>query len=795
MEPQVKPGGGGVLDSGEIKSILRIAAKNWWIFFSIIAISYAIGYYYAYTLPDVYAAQTQLLLKSNDQDNPSSLIGGSGAMGALSGFSGYMNMINTATETIVIQSHDLIRSVVEKLNINVSYFIDGRLRKTEVFGSLPFKVTPYFLNNELYEQEIRLNIIDRYHFRITYTKGDNTMSQDGAFGDDFINTDMKLHIASTGALNMNQSSIDKMKEINYLFRIHRTEYLVSTYSSAMSVTNPEYTNVLDISVKDIIPSRAIAFLDTLNNLYINNTVQTQVRINTNTLNYIDKEMGEVTDILDTIEISMEKYKEKRDILDIDKEEDDYFQSYDNLNDDKAAAQLELQALNDLEQYIIEDKDPEFLPPSVYVNTDDDFLTESTTELYSTQLKIIEAHNNNTEENPSISDAKNKIKLMKKDLLTYISNSRKAYNDKLASIDSSINSSIKDIRTIPEKERGLMNIQRQEDVNEDLYEFLLQQRATTIIAKAAIIPESRVLDEARSLGVVEPNRKKVYIAAVGIGAVIALIIIFIRLLFFDRIENIQELKAKTTLPVLGEILSAPLTGDLTFAVEDNPKSPLTESFRTLRTNLQYMASDIKSKVVLFTSNGPSEGKTFCSLNMGAILAKADKKVLVLEFDLHKPRIHKVLNMSPDVGLSTVIIGKTPVRDAIVPSPIHGLDIILCGPVPPNSSELVLSEKIKDIIQFGRENYDYVIIDTPPLGFISDALILMNHSDINLFVLNTKFAYKEAIDYVQEIVYSNKIKNFGFVLNNVKRKKSRYYYNRYGYYGGYGYGYGGYGGYGS
>ena len=268
------------------------------------------------------------------------------------------------------------------------------------------------------------------------------------------------------------------------------------------------------------------------------------------------------------------------------------------------------------------------------------------------------------------------------------------------------------------------------------------------------------------------------------------------MFFDRIEDIKELKSKTTLPVLGEILSAPTLKDLSFAIEDNPKSPLTESFRTLRTNLQYMFTEPGQKIILFTSNGPSEGKTFCSMNMAAMLAKAEKKVLLLEFDLHKPRMHKVLNVIPDKGLSTLLIRKNTIEETIVPSPIHGLDIILCGPVPPNSSELVLSSRVKELIDWGKEHYDYVVIDTPPIGFISDALILMKLADVNLFVLNTKFAYRESIHYVQEIVYNNKIQNFGFVLNNVKRKKSRYYYRRYSYYGGYGYGYGGgYGGYGS
>ncbi len=280
-----------------------------------------------------------------------------------------------------------------------------------------------------------------------------------------------------------------------------------------------------------------------------------------------------------------------------------------------------------------------------------------------------------------------------------------------------------------------------------------------------------------------------------GVLLSVLIIFIRVTFYERIENIAELKRKTTLPVVGEILSAPTLANLSVAIENNPKSPLTESFRVLRTNLQYMATDATSKALLFTSNGPGEGKTFCSINLGAILAKAEKKVLLLEFDLHKPRIHKALNLQSDVGLSTILIGKTNIKECIIETPIPGMDIILCGPIPPNSSELVLSPRVKDILDFGRKEYDYVIVDTPPIGLISDAFILMNLTDINLFVLNTKYAYRDAILGIQDTVLMNKIKNFGFVLNNVKRRRSKYYYNRYsyGYYGGYG-GYGSYGGYG-
>jgi capsular exopolysaccharide synthesis family protein len=184
--------------------------------------------------------------------------------------------------------------------------------------------------------------------------------------------------------------------------------------------------------------------------------------------------------------------------------------------------------------------------------------------------------------------------------------------------------------------------------------------------------------------------------------------------------------------------------------------------------------------VITSNNPGEGKTFCSINLAAILAKAGKKVLLLELDLHKPRVQKGLNMSSEIGISTILIGKHKPEECVLHSQIENLDVILSGPIPPNASELLLSDHQKTLLEFGKKNYD--------------AMVLMSMSDISLFVLNTKFAYREAITNAHEIVAINKLTNFGFILNGVKRKRSRYYYNRYAYGYGYGYGYGGRYGYG-
>ncbi|NNM95454.1 MAG: polysaccharide biosynthesis tyrosine autokinase [Bacteroidia bacterium] len=779
----------GVIDTNDLKSILRIVSKNWWIMASLVLVSFLIGYIYAYKLPDVFQASTKLLLQTNDKYNSSSLITSN------SESFGYQTYIDNTNEINIIESYDLLKKVVDRIDVNVSYFVRGRLRTTEKYKeNLPFKVDVYDLNSSLYELPISFKIIDKTHYEISYNVGKEVITRRGTFGNDLVNTDMKIKISKIGELN--DSYISSLQLMDYSFQIHNPANLVYEFRGALQVTNAAYSNVLEITLNDILPLRAITFLDTLANLYIQNTLQNQFDLNTNTLRYIDTELAEVTTILNTIEDTMQRFKENKHILDLDREGQEYFSQYSKYDEEKANVEVEMGALDDLEKYIIQGKDSTFLPPSVYMSSDD-FLRQGATTLYNYQISINGALNSMTKKNESIGDVKKSIKKLKENLLTYIGNSRAALQSQMANIDVQLGNYITKIKTLPAKQRGLMNIQRKQTINESLYEFLLQKRATTIIERAAIIPKTKVIETGRNIGVVLPHREKLYYIFMAVGALLALIIIFVRVTFYDRVENLQELKLKTSLPILGEILSAPLSSEMSIAVEDNPKSPLTESFRTLRTNLQYMAVDSSSKAILFTSNGPGEGKTFCSINLAAILAKAGKKVLLLEFDMHKPRIYKALGLKAERGISTFIIGKSAIDEVIQHTIIQGLDVMVCGPVPPNSSELVLSDKVSDILSYGRNNFDFVIIDTPPLGLISDAFILMRMADISLFVLNTKFAYKEAINYVQETVQINKIKNFGFVLNNVKRKKSKYYYNRYnyGYYGGYGYGtYGGYGGYG-
>ncbi|MFZ1664953.1 MAG: CpsD/CapB family tyrosine-protein kinase, partial [Flavobacteriales bacterium] len=250
-------------------------------------------------------------------------------------------------------------------------------------------------------------------------------------------------------------------------------------------------------------------------------------------------------------------------------------------------------------------------------------------------------------------------------------------------------------------------------------------------------------------------------------------------------------AATHAPIFGEVIASEKAEENYVVVDSDPKAAITESFRTIRTNLEYLPAQDNGRAVMVTSYRPNEGKTFCSVNLSAILAKAGKKVLLLELDLHKPKVGSGLGMTNKMGISTILAGKAQVEECVMHTNIPHFDVILAGATPPNASELILSKNLTDILDFGREHYDYVMIDTPPVGLITDALLMMRYADATLFVINTRLANKDHVRNAMEIYRSNAAKNFGFILNGVRMKKSKYYYNTnygYGYRYAYGYGYG-------
>ena len=753
------------LNINDLKVIWRIVAKNWYIPIVFISIFYLIGYFYVYKLTNIYQASVELL-KSNDSFYKENVITDNSGY-----YGGSQSFIDNSNEIRIVKSFDLMKATIDKLkdNLQVSYYLVGRVRTTEQFTGTPFKLIVSNINSSLIENKINVKILDYDTYQIKYILNGNEVTKTGKFEEAFIDLDFNFIIKRDG--NFNRNTISSLSNLDYQVIVHDINTLVYSYQNALGVLNPDYTNVLVITLTDIIPERAVMILDTLSRLYINKSLNTRFEINERTISYIDKQLDQVRASLKEVEDTMQDYKKDKAILDLDWERNDFFQKLSSYDGQKSKLKLKIDAINDLEKYIIEDKDPQFLPPNIYLVDNDNFLITSVNELYKAQIELSILLSSSKEINPNIIEIKQRIKKLKQNMLVYLNNTRNASYKIIENINGEITSYVGEIKTIPQKQREILNIQRRVTVNEEMYNFLLQKKANTKISKATIVPDIKVIDSPRNKGVVSPDKKAILSKFTATGLVISLIIVMLRFLFFSRIQSAEELAEKTHLPIIGDLPLQKNVANTGILVDESPNSILAESFRTLRTNLQYVILNSHKKTILVTSNGPGEGKTFTTINIAAILAKGGKKVVMLELDLHKPRIQKALVMNAEIGISTFMIGENTLDEIVKPTQIKGLYAILSGPIPPNPSDLVLSEKLKELIDYAKQNFDYVLIDTPPIGMLSDAAYLMQYSDINLFVINTKFATKHVLNLFHKTVSDNSIKDVYLVLNGVKRRRGK------------------------
>jgi tyrosine-protein kinase Etk/Wzc len=771
-----------IVSQKDLNLILRIIKSNWWIPLAVLPIFYFIGTFYVYRLTTVYKASTEFLLKAEDTYYKNNVLSDQS-------FYGLSSYIDNSNETRIIQSYDLANQVVDKLlhHIQVSYFIVGKVRTTEQFTGMPFKIIVNSANPMFYEQVFDFRILDYNSYEISFIENGTKILKKGEFEKELLDAD--LHLTVNREDIFSKQAIETFKEIFYQFTVHSKDYLIDNIRGNLEVNNPEFTQILKVELKDVIPERAVLILDTLNNVYSQSKLKTKFELNERTIAYIDKQLNEITFSLKSIEDTMQNYKERKSIINLDWQQQDFLTKIGGYDGQKSQLQLEVSALNDLEKYIVEDKDPQFLPPSAFVFEKAGFMSQAVQDLYAKQIELNRLYNLAKETNPAIIDLKSSIKKTKQDLLIYINNTRKAALQQIDNLNKEILGYVNEAKLIPGKQRGILNIQRQASVSEQLYNFLLEKKASTKIARASIVPDVKIVEAPRFAGVDSPDKPKILKQVLTAGVLASLIIIFLRSFFYAKIKSVEHLKDLTTLPLIGVLPFAKEAEKESIIVEVSPNSFITEAFRSFRTNLQYASADVHAKTYLITSFLPGEGKTFTTVNLAAILAKTGKKTVIIELDLHKPRIYKKFGVpTQEKGITTCITGQHSFDEIVSSTHVPNLYCIYSGPIPPNPSEFVLSEKMKEIIHKAKAEFDYVIIDTPPAGLLSDSVYLIQNVDASIFVLNTRTSTKRVITFIENLIETNGLKNIFLLLNGISRPSKRYYYQGYGYNYGYGYGYG-------
>jgi len=771
-----------IISRKDVVRIISIVISNWYFLVLIPLLFFGGSYIYTHRIADVYAAKCQILLKSNETyDYQQQIYKGLGFN------SKYASYEETASQMRVIKSSNLIDEVLNSLSLDVAYFIVGRLKVSEVYRHMPFLVESDERSSAFSGMKFDLRIIDQNSFNLSYEVNGVSSSNSYDFGELILDDGLYLRVKKQK--NLNDVSVETLKQIDYMFKVFKKGDLIRKYKSQLEVQNLDYTSIVEITLKDEISERAVEILDTLAKIYVANTVQNKIEINENTVQYIDKQLDEVIDIINEIESELEKYKEQKAILNLNRDEENYYSRYLDLENEIREIDGQISSIDELITYLLKNEDVEtLLPPSIFVNDDDPTLAKQVTELYTLRSEYSRLRSTGGSENPKLKEVHGQIQDLKEDLLLYLDVRKQALSERKEILRYDVIEYREKIKNIPKSQRDILNIQRRLVVNEELYSFLLSKRAETVIAKAGLVPETKIIESARPVGSVYPNKLRMNLTNMLIGLLLAVLLVLVRVLFFQKITNIGQLQTLTDISILGSIPKVQNFSKTYRILSGNEKTELVQAFRALRTNLQYFSKPSNCTTVLVTSLLPGEGKTFSSVNLASVLAIAEKKVLIVDFDLHKPRLAKAMELSNEEGMSSYLIGKSKLEDIIKPTQLKHLDVITSGPVPPNASELLLRKEIDEIFEYAEKHYDYVLLDTPPVSLISDGLILMRHVDIKMFVLNSRSTSKTSLDYIERLIQKNNLDDCTLVLNEERTSRLNYYYSKYGY-GGYGFsGYG-------
>ncbi|HEX7845161.1 MAG TPA: polysaccharide biosynthesis tyrosine autokinase, partial [Chitinophagaceae bacterium] len=394
------------------------------------------------------------------------------------------------------------------------------------------------------------------------------------------------------------------------------------------------------------------------------------------------------------------------------------------------------------------------------------------------------------ENPAVKEKNEQIEKVRLSILENLKNIRSSINLSVSRLKSQSSTSEGQLKNLPVVTKVFNEYTRQIETKLALYKLLQEEGERTAISRSANIANSKIIDRASASGTpVKPNRRTIQILAILLGLGIPALFIFIKEVLNDKISTRFDIEKITSAPILGEVGHS--YADKTLIVNKTSRSMVAEQFRIIRSNLQYIVGKSEKNVLLVTSSFSGEGKSFVSTNVGAALALAGKKTVLLEFDIRKPKILSGLAMEKAPGISNFLVGKANIQDLVRPVPDQpNLFVIGCGPIPPNPSELLLDEKVDEMFKWLKENFDVVIIDTAPVGMVSDAMTLGKYADCTLYLVRQGHTFKKQIALIDELYRENKLPKVSIIINDVKIKPGYGYYGsgRYGY--GYGYGVGGY-----
>jgi tyrosine-protein kinase Etk/Wzc len=738
------------------------------LFLLSVAIALFLAFAYLRYTTRIYSATGSMLIKSEQPTNRSDKI-----EDILEG--GSNKSQNIQNEIEVLKSRPLMERVVEKLDLRFSYIAKGKIKDYNIYKQGPFIAEAFEIADSAGSFTQTIKFIDDHRFRV----------------------DNSEPIFAMGELFRNPHGVFRL--VRRGPAVVGSEYTV-TWQPGINVAGglaggvrvqPKVpgTSILSITLQSTNAQMAADIINSLMVEYDSMTVEQNNYSNVQMLGFIDERLNKMNEQLDTLQLRFLKYKQDNNLFDVEKQLGESFLKYSESDRNADLQQFKVNVADEIDAYIRDKKNQYSTTTPSALFLEDVTLNEMVGLYNKAQLErqgLLDA--NVPPANPLVKEKEGQIEEVRNKVIENLNNIRLSLHSSINVLKSKGSTEQAKLEALPYKLKQYVEMERQIKTKLELLSLLEGKREEISIQRAAITSNSKVIDMAgASLEPIKPNKRTIQILAILLGLGLPALLIFISEVLNDKISTRFDIERLTQAPILGEIGHS--FADNTLIVSKTSRTMVAEQFRIIRSNLQYVVNKPDKSVILVTSSFSGEGKSFISTNMAAVLALAGKKTIILEFDIRKPKVLSGLHMTKRPGITNYLMGKATLDELIMPVPDYdNLFVLACGPIPPNPSEMLLDQKVADLFEEIGKRFEVILIDTAPVGMVSDALTLSKFADCTLYLVRQGHTFKKQVALIDELYRENKLPKVSIVINDVKNKPGYGYYGygRYGY--GYGYGYG-------
>ncbi|MEZ4802646.1 MAG: polysaccharide biosynthesis tyrosine autokinase [Gelidibacter sp.] len=754
--------------------VVELYLSKWkWILLCVL-IALAIAFTYIRYSTFEYQANASIKLKQDENSKKLSEIS------AIQNYGIFANDYSKVIDEVeILKSRSIIAQVVKDLNLNIQYFVTGKVKAQEVYTDPPVNIS-FFASDSvigLYHQSIFIKILSDNQYELSkinnnkileFEKGETSLHNFGdkaksGFGEFVLTPNPGVYGSTPGSyVEIKLSPLSSVVE-NYLGKI--------------KVEMSKESNVIKLSLKEEIKEKARMILDKLIEKYNQDVIKDKEEVIKVTSDFITNRLDVVSNELEQVDFTAETLQKNNRLTALASQSNIYLES-ERQNETKIIETAnQLQLVDYMKDHLAEHNKPSDLLPADVGIADNSVsqLTKSHNDLVLQRNRLIK---NSSEKNPTIVNLDNQINALKENLNQSLSNIRTANNITLNTLNQEDARISGQIYSAPGKERQFRDIKRQQDIKESLYLYLLQKREETAISLGMSSSNAKVIDPAYTLDdPVSPKTKIIYLAAILLGLFVPISLIYASDLIDTKIHSKDDLTKYLSAPYIGDI---PKSSNKTRLVKKVDYSPKAEAFRIIRTNVDFMLQDVDKhcKTVFVTSTTSQEGKSHTSINLATSFSFSEKRVLLIETDIRVPRVNDYLNINSKKGLTDFISDKSlSIND--VTTKLEGnpfLDIIPSGTIPPNPAELLMSDRVKYLFDHVKKDYDYIIVDTAAVGLVTDTLLISKYADIFLYVVSANNIDKRQLHIAQTMYIEKRLPNMAILLNGTEHKK------------GYGYGYG-------